>query len=203
MTPTPTETPLPTLRPTDTLTPTPKTPEFYHGLALDLNLYTELQSKADLVTLVAYLHSQPSLLTDGSKAWIIGVGQNNSLTISCAMKGDVNCAVAASVKVMDEGYWRWINILEIRNRDGSRGYLLGYFFDGIEQSGLEDYIQLCQDPSVEDFSIYRSLSALEQTKYPYAMYLLQQPGNADLLEKFRTTGNIPSELEDQIINFAL
>ncbi len=201
--PLPTETPSPIPRPTDTLTPTEAVPNFYHGLAPTLEQFTELGSKADISKVIAYLRSQSSLLTEGSIPISTAIAQNNEVAIACNANYDniINCAVAASVKVVDQGQLRWLEIIELRNSDGPRGYLTGYIYDGVELPYSKAYERLVANPSGPIiFSILRNIPSPYDVKYPYEKYNTLRPGVSDLVEQLLETQTVPPELEDQIVN---
>ena len=178
-------------------------PEFYPGLALSLDKFTELKSKDDIARIIAYLRSQPSLLTDGSEPFKTFVGGSNTITIECNRSGKINCAVAASVKVFDQGHWRWLRIVEMRNNDAarSRGYLTGYFYDEVEATWTIGYDSMVKNPSGEiQWEVIGILAPEFQALYPYEEHNIEQPGVSDLLDQLLKTQIIAPALESTIIN---
>jgi hypothetical protein len=193
------EPPTPTLEPTATATPA--APEYYHGLAPTLDGFTEIESVDDISKIIADLRSQPSLLTDGSEPIHTSVAQNNSVAFSCNGSGEINCAVAASVKVKDQGLWRWLYIIELRNSDGTRGYLTGYGYDGVERRGTEGYKRMIASPTGPIiYAILREITPPFDKQYPYEAFNTQKPGIQELIEKFLQSQIVPPGLEDQIVN---
>jgi hypothetical protein len=181
--------------------PTEAIPNFYPGIAPTLEQFTEIGSTADISKIIAYLRSQQSLLTEGSEPINTGIAQGNDVGVECNLHGDINCAVAASVKVMDQGQWRWLSIIELRNEDGSRGYLTGYIYDGVEQTGTKAYERMVANPSGWFILlVVRDIEPPDDVRLPYMKYNTQRPGVSEWIEEMLQTQTVPPALEDQIIN---
>jgi len=179
-------------------TPTEAIPNFYPGLAPTLEQFTEIGSTADISKIIARLRSQPSLLTEGSDPIWTSVAQGNSVAVGCNANYDkiINCAVAASVKVFDQGQWRWLYIVELRNSDGSRGYLTGYIYDPVDQNGTKPYERMVANPTEPFVFLIRR----DIVFHPYEEYNKHRPGVSELIEQLLQTQTVPPALEDQIVN---
>lgn len=199
-TPTPTETP----PPTDTLAPTEAIPNFYHGLAPTLEQFTKV-NRSDIRTIIDYLASQQSLLAPGSKAIEISQILRSSsgeahFAIACNLNGAVNCAPAASIQISEQGIDPHIIIWEVRNKDGSRGYISQYIYDSFQHSYTNWYEYLVTNPldsGVRSFHV--GITSDTQTRYAYTVTLFQQPGFLEAVQQWIDTGNIPEVFKDLIL----
>lgn len=201
-----TETPTPTLRPTDTLAPTEAIPDFYHGLAPTWEQFPVVD-KADISNIIAYLRSQPSLLSPDAPA--VEVAQRLSspdgsgrFSISCF---EGSCVLAASVQIQDQGYEPYIVIWEVKTQNGGRGYLLGYVRDPVEYTftpQLNDkWLNMLAHGSgvYADMSFTTGQNQFFRDNLHYNAYLLQQPGLLDAIDAWHATGILPPELENMIL----
>jgi hypothetical protein len=179
-------------------------PDYYPGVAPSLEAFPEIKI-TDIPTIISDLRSKPSLLADADNPVPIEVFQGARFIGVTCNADVVNCEVAASAKVIDEGQWRYLAFIEVRNVDGSRGYLTTFIYDGIEKSTPKLFQFLLNDPHpMGAFCLRQGLgdpkhqAELEQ-KYPYSNHLLHQPDYQELLSEVLETGTIPAQLESTII----
>jgi hypothetical protein len=203
----PTETPVPTdtLVPTETPVPTEAIPNFYHGAAPTLEQFPVVD-KSDIPAIIDYLRSQPSVLTPDSPApklvhMLKSPTGQGYFTGWCNADGLINCAPAASIQIKDQGIDPHILIWEIRNTDGSRGYLVDYYTDSYQFVMKKTYKGLVDHPgSTFYMQVNTGFETGLQHLYPYAMSLFQQPGYVEALQQWIDTGNIPEALEHLIVS---
>jgi hypothetical protein len=213
-TPTATATPTPTRtesHPTATDTPrpteTPSLPDIW-GLAPSLDQFPA-GKKEDISNYIAYLRSHPSLLTPGSLAPDISQIVSSSsgeahFVVNCNMEGVVNCAPAATFQFSEQINGQTIDvhiiIWEMRNRDGSRGYLVEYNYDHSQFRGPKEYPRIVSNPSrPKEFIVDVGVARSVQGEYSYMMSLFQQPGFMKTMQQWIDTGNIPEEMYDLIV----
>ncbi len=165
--------------------------------------------KADIPKYIAYLRSQPSLLTPGSPAaevgQIVGTPPGAShFTVNCNWDEMVNCAPAAAFQFYEQVNGKTIDphiiIWEIRNSDGSRGYMMKYHYDSTMGDEGYEYPQIVADPTMsKTFTINTGVDPRAQERLSYIMFLLTQPGFMDAVQQWIATGIMPPELENMII----
>jgi hypothetical protein len=208
--PTPAATTIPTSSPTATSSPTPEEPAtppfpgFYPGLAPTLDQFP-LVDKADIPDFIEFLSAQDSLLDPDSLApAILPVVHNASgeayFTIECNSGGLINCAPAASFQIADQGLDVHIILWEIRNKDGSRGYLANYFYDSVQYADQNAYQRLVALPLISrDYIVITGVAGQYQAAFPYVMSLFQQDGYMQVIQEWINTGNIPQAMENMIM----
>jgi hypothetical protein len=200
----PTSTFTPSPSPTIELSPTPTIPEFYRGLAPTLGKFS-LVEKADIPSIIDYLRSQPSLLTQDSPAPPISqIVHSKSgeahFSVSCNFGGIINCAPAASIQIAEQGLDVHIIIWEIRNSDGSRGHIVKYMYDSLQYNPIYGFERLVADPlGSYDMLIHAVVPTESQGSYPCTTFLLQQSGFPEAIQQWIDTRIIPEAFKDMIL----
>jgi hypothetical protein len=184
--------------------PTPALPDFTEGLAPTLDQFTKV-SKNEFPVIMDYLASQTSFLTLGSPApYITQVFHPRSgedyFLVECNTAGIVNCAPAASVQIQEQGLDIHIIIWEIRNRDGSSGYVSQYIYDSFQRRDTGVYTGLLSDPfGYYVLIIHTSQSNDMPGKNTYALDLSDQPGFQDAVKKWIASSMVPEEFQNGLI----
>lgn len=182
----------------------PPVPDYYPGVAPSLDKFPEIKI-TDIPAIISDLRSKPSLLADADNPVPIQVFQGARFIGVTCNADVVNCEVAASAKVLDEGHWAHLIFIEVRNADGSRGYLTGFIYDGLEFFSPGYFQLLLNDPHPTGaFCLRQGLGdpkyeAELAQKLPYSNHLLHQPDYQELLSEALETGTIPAQLESTII----
>lgn len=190
---------------TETPVPTEMAPNFYHGLAPTLEQFT-LVDRADIPDIIDYLASQPSLLPPASKAIELSTigppsrSGESHFSILCNYRGEINCVPAASIQIAEQGIDPHIIIFELRNKDGSRGYIPLYMYDSYQYYYIFGYQRLVANPfGSYDKMIQTGLTADAMTRYAYTVFLFQQPGYLEAVQQWIDTGNVPEALKYMIV----
>jgi hypothetical protein len=193
--------PSPTIPPTETLAPTPTVPDIYPGIA-PTQEQLPLWQVTDIPAIIAKLRQGPSLLSANATAPKIstfGEGTDNSgYLLDCNEGGMINCAFAASGKVMKDSTEGDIVIAEVKNADGTRGYMPLLVNEGKGFMGI--YKNLLARPLGPmgiflDITYISAFPAENQIRYA----LLKQEGIIDAIIKYSQTGIVQPLMEQDII----
>jgi len=203
----PTETPSPTPRPTDTLAPTEAVPDFYPGVAPTLEQFP-LVDRADIPAIIAYLHTQPSLLSPNAEPITLSPimtdpNGTKHAAFSCNYD-EVNCSPAASILYHDMVNGNAVDvkalILEVKTKNpgDGRGYIAKIMYVGDDIASYVYYF-LSRDPKqpfILDVGVY---GIKQQASHPYGYFLgQQQPGLLDAMVTLQKTGVWTPEAEQMI-----
>jgi hypothetical protein len=200
----PTSNPTIKLSPTLEHTPTIELHGFYPGLAPALDQFPIVE-KADIPSYIEYLRTQPSLLNPDSPSplilpIVVGSSGESYFTVECNEDGLVNCVPVASLQIAEQGLDIHIILWEIRNQDGSRGYLADYFYDSFQFTNLKSFERLVAYPDItRDYLVITDIGPDLKAFNPYILTLFQQPGYLQVNQEWIDTGNIPEALENMIV----
>ena len=190
----PTETPVPTEVVDSRFFEMPKTlQEFPSG------------TKADIPNVLAKLRAGSSHLTAGSEApYIAPMVSSPSgeahVSIECNANGQINCAPVAFMQFQEQGLDIHIIFWEIRNSDGSQGFLVAYTYDSQQYNGPFGYPRLVANPTGQSYLDIRTGVATKfHARRSYDLSLLAQPGFIEEIESFISTGNISNGLTNMIV----
>jgi hypothetical protein len=173
-------------------------PEFYHGLAPTWEQFL-LVDKARIPDIIAYLRTQPSLLDPYAQPVSVdhlrGSGQE-IYQIHCNYDG-VSCAVAGSIKFMDQGTERYAVIWELKDGNGPKQYIAEFIYDSVENSMTRNYGSLVKYPTYpRTLRLYAAVPPVDIPNYPYSISLTQQPGYQEAVRTLLETQNVPPQLQD-------
>ena len=153
--------------------------------------------KTKLLDYIAWLRTQPSHLTPGSTEPSVSETVSNTFTgaahvgIGCNENGIINCAPVAFLQFKDQGLDIHVIIWEIRNRDGSRGYLVNYFQDPQQVHGEQYYLDILAEPNGRHgLTISMGVPYAAQAIQTYKTSLITQ-AYKDFIAEWRSSGNIP------------
>ena len=152
--------------------------------------------KTKLLDYIAWLHTQPSHLTPGSTEPYVSETVSNTNTgeahieVRCNENGIINCALAAFLQFKDQGLDIHVVIWEIRNRDGSSGYLV-YYIDSQQKHGDLYYSKILAGIAGRNgFGITMGEPYAVQAIQTYSTSLITQEFKGFIAD-WRNTGNIP------------
>ena len=160
----------------------------------------QVGQKVYIPDILSQLQSGLSHLTPGSEAPPNGGIANNygnlEININCNYHGKVNCAPVAFMQFQDQGLDIHVIFYEIRNRDGSSGWLVVYDFDSQQRNGPYAYPRLVANPTGPfDLTIDTRANATFQKIKPYAVSLMTLDF-INAINTLITSGNVPDPLND-------
>jgi hypothetical protein len=192
---------------------TPPTPAVdYSRFFLIPNTPKEFKTSSgreDAFALMDYLDVHPELshLTPGSEAPLISSQLTNPsgeghFVINCNANGTVNCAPEAFMQFNEQGIDVHVIIWGIRNGDGTTGYFAQYIYDSFQFGYINDYNRLIADPfGYHDIMIHVGLTDDAQKRYPYTVFLFQQPGYNAAIQWLIDNKIVPEAFRNLILSW--
>lgn len=181
----------------------PKPPDVHYGEPSGANDFPVIDG-ASIPTLIAYVRSQPSLLPENSSeaVWTGRIPEEiyqEGINLQCKL--DDNCAVVASFQTQEAGENYYHLLWEIRNSDGTSGFLVTRFAKASDGSRLFEN-------TMKAFTTFRDMrrriGIITGYRNPAAAgqwydNLVNQPELQPLVDQWVETGIMPKELERLIV----